>query len=152
MLYCVVLCYTEYRYFVLHCIEMCCVVCYVEHHVILSYHNMYPIISYYIISLITSYYITSHHIHLSHNMKSYHLTISHHIYVTAYIICHPPYVPHTDIDSLDEAGLRTRVAQIAAEFVGRTKWENLRLSQSLKQVEAEVSSKYLTLMLKQRSG
>jgi hypothetical protein len=36
--------------------------------------------------------------------------------------------------------------------VGRTKWENLRLSQSLKQVEAEVSSKYLMLMLKQRSG
>jgi hypothetical protein len=79
-----------------------------------------------------------------YHVRSYHISSCH----TRITSC----PPHTDIDTLDEAGLRTRVAQIAAEFVGRSKWENLRLSQSLKQVEAEVSSKYLMLMLKQRSG
>jgi hypothetical protein len=123
-------------------------------HIIISHHiTRDSILSHLVISQNISYYFTARH------RKEYHIT-----YIISHLILptHPPHTsaphtlpahpPHTDIDTLDEAGLRTRVAQIAAEFVGRTKWENLRLSQSLKQVEAEVSSKYLMLMLKQRSG
>jgi hypothetical protein len=116
-------------------------------HVIISHHMTYNFI---VISPNKSCYITARH------REEYYIT---HIISNLILPTHPPnthilptHPPHTDIDTLDEAGLRTRVAQIAAEFVGRTKWENLRLSQSLKQVEAEVSSKYLMLMLKQRSG
>ena len=57
-----------------------------------------------------------------------------------------------DIDKLDESALRARIALLSDEFISRTKWENLRLSQSAKQVEVEVANKYLQLMLQQRSG
>lgn len=56
-----------------------------------------------------------------------------------------------DLNSLDEQSLRLRLAQLAAEFLERAKWETLRLHQSLKQVEAEMTARYKELMLQQRA-
>ena len=56
-----------------------------------------------------------------------------------------------DLQELDENALRIRVAQLAAEFFERNKWEALRLHNSLKQVEADVTKRYLDLMMHQRS-
>ncbi|KAG5182762.1 mitochondrial inner membrane protein-domain-containing protein [Tribonema minus] len=44
-----------------------------------------------------------------------------------------------DIDKLDEQALRYKVVQLAAEMQNRTKWEALRLQQSLKATEEEAS-------------
>ena len=54
--------------------------------------------------------------------------------------------------TLDEAGLRARLDLLAKEFESRSQLEALKLSQSLNQLEAETSNKYLRLMLQQRSG
>ena len=56
-----------------------------------------------------------------------------------------------DLQELDENALRIRVAQLAAEFFERNKWEALRLHNSLKQVEADVTKRYLDLMMHQRA-
>jgi hypothetical protein len=56
-----------------------------------------------------------------------------------------------DLNDLDENALRQRIVQLSAEFFERTKWDGLRLHSSLKQLESEVSKKYLELMSQQRS-
>eukprot|EP00596_Hydrurales_sp_CCMP1899_P000767 CAMPEP_0119038206 /NCGR_PEP_ID=MMETSP1177-20130426/6958_1 /TAXON_ID=2985 /ORGANISM="Ochromonas sp, Strain CCMP1899" /LENGTH=549 /DNA_ID=CAMNT_0007000449 /DNA_START=426 /DNA_END=2075 /DNA_ORIENTATION=- len=56
-----------------------------------------------------------------------------------------------DLNALDENALRQRIVQLSAEFFERTKWEGLRLHSSLKQLENEVSKKYLEIMSQQRS-
>ena len=55
-----------------------------------------------------------------------------------------------DLHKLDADALRIRMTQLAAEFFERTKWESLRLHQSLRQVETDVARKYLELMNQQR--
>ena len=56
-----------------------------------------------------------------------------------------------DLHTLDANALRTRVAQLAAEFFERTKWEGVRLHQALRLVEAEVSKRYIDLLAQQRA-
>jgi mitofilin len=55
-----------------------------------------------------------------------------------------------DIHTLDSESLKIRLIQLAAELYERTKWEGLRLHQSLKQVEYELSNKYTELLKTQR--
>jgi hypothetical protein len=57
----------------------------------------------------------------------------------------------SDLHTLDEHALRTRVTQLMAEIFERTKWEGIRMSQALKQVETELSRKYMDLMTSQRA-
>jgi hypothetical protein len=56
----------------------------------------------------------------------------------------------SDINELDADALRTRVVQLTAEFFERTKWEGIRLHQTLKQVENEITRRYMDLMQQQR--
>lgn len=56
-----------------------------------------------------------------------------------------------DLHLLDEHALRIRVTQLAAELFERTKWEGVRLHQSLKQVEADLTHRYSDLMVQQRA-
>lgn len=56
-----------------------------------------------------------------------------------------------DLHTLDANALRTRVAQLAAEFFERTKWEGVRMHQALRLVEADVSKRYLDLLAQQRA-
>lgn len=56
-----------------------------------------------------------------------------------------------DLHLLDAPALRTRVAQLAAEFFERTKWEGVRLHQALRLVESEVSKRYIDLLAQQRA-
>lgn len=56
-----------------------------------------------------------------------------------------------DLNTLDANALRTRVAQLAAEFFERTKWEGVRMHQALRLVEADVSKRYLDLLAQQRA-
>lgn len=56
-----------------------------------------------------------------------------------------------NLSSLDEAELRERITQLAAEFFERTKWEGLRLHESLKQLEGELTDKYTGIMNEQRA-
>jgi mitofilin len=56
-----------------------------------------------------------------------------------------------DLHLLDAPALRTRVAQLAAEFFERTKWEGVRMHQALRLVEAEVSKRYIDLLAQQRA-
>jgi len=56
-----------------------------------------------------------------------------------------------DLNQLDAAALRTRVTQLAAEFFERTKWEGVRLHQSMRQVEHDVTRRYIDLMAQQRA-
>ena len=56
-----------------------------------------------------------------------------------------------DLEGLDESGLRMRIAQLASEFFERTKWEGIRLHQSLRQIESDLSRRYLDLLAEQRS-
>ena len=56
-----------------------------------------------------------------------------------------------DLHELDENALRTRVTQLAAEFFERTKWEGVRVHQSIKQVENELQRKYHDLLKQQRA-
>ena len=45
----------------------------------------------------------------------------------------------------------TRVTQLAAEFFERTKWEGVRLHQSLRKVEEEIGRKYKDILAQQRA-
>ena len=56
----------------------------------------------------------------------------------------------SDLHELDENALRTRVTQLAAEFFERTKWEGVRVYQSIQQVEADITKKYDELLRQQR--
>jgi hypothetical protein len=56
-----------------------------------------------------------------------------------------------DLHTLDANALRTRVAQLAAEFFERTKWEGVRMHQALRLVESEVSKRFIDLMNQQRA-
>ena len=56
----------------------------------------------------------------------------------------------SDLHELDENALRTRVTQLAAEFFERTKWEGVRVHQSIKQVEGELQRKYSEILKHQR--
>lgn len=55
-----------------------------------------------------------------------------------------------DLHLLDENTLRLRIKHVVAELFDRLAWEDLRLSQSLKGVQAELTEKYSDLMSKQR--
>mmetsp|Transcript_18944 Transcript_18944/g.23862 ORF Transcript_18944/g.23862 Transcript_18944/m.23862 type:complete len:596 (+) Transcript_18944:91-1878(+) len=55
-----------------------------------------------------------------------------------------------DLDRLDREGLRYRIIQLAAELQERTKWEALRLHESLKQAQDESSRRYNDLLRQQR--
>ena len=56
----------------------------------------------------------------------------------------------SDLHELDEHALRTRVTQLAAEFFERTKWEGVRVHQTIKQVEGDLSRRYDELLKEQR--
>lgn len=56
-----------------------------------------------------------------------------------------------DLEHMNEDQLRLRIAQLASEFFERTKWEGIRLHQSLRQLEADLSKKYIDLLAEQRS-
>ena len=56
----------------------------------------------------------------------------------------------SDLHELDEHALRTRVTQLAAEFFERTKWEGVRVHQTIKQVESDLSRRYDELLKEQR--
>ena len=55
-----------------------------------------------------------------------------------------------DIQKVDQETLKIRLIQLAADLYERTKWEGIRLHQSLKQVEYELSNKYSELLKTQR--
>jgi hypothetical protein len=65
---------------------------------------------------------------------------------------------HSDVEKhllqgladLDEAALRTRLAQLIAEALERNKWEPVRSAQALRKLSADVSDKYAALMAQQR--
>jgi len=57
----------------------------------------------------------------------------------------------SDLYELDENALRTRVTQLAAEFFERTKWEGVRVHQSIKQVEHDLHRRFTDLMKQQRA-
>lgn len=56
-----------------------------------------------------------------------------------------------DIHTLDEHALRVRIKQLASEMFERLAWEDLRMNQSLKGVQTELSEKYIDLMNRQRN-
>jgi len=56
-----------------------------------------------------------------------------------------------DIHLLDENTLRLRIKHVVAELFDRLAWEDLRLTQSLKGVQAELTEKFSDLMSKQRA-
>ena len=49
----------------------------------------------------------------------------------------------SDLDSLSNAQLKARVAQLAAEMKDRTKWEAVRLKEFLAMKEKETADKYV---------
>lgn len=55
-----------------------------------------------------------------------------------------------DLHTLDAAALRLRVSQLTAELFERMSWENIRLTQSVHQVEQELHEKYTKLLKKQK--
>lgn len=55
-----------------------------------------------------------------------------------------------ELDHLDNATLRSRVYQLASELIDRTKWEAIRLQQSMKQIEADLNQYYSAQLSKQR--
>lgn len=55
-----------------------------------------------------------------------------------------------ELESLDENQLRLRVAQLTSEFFERTKWEGIRLHQSLRELENDITHRYLDLLAEQR--
>ncbi len=55
-----------------------------------------------------------------------------------------------DLHTLDAAALRLRVSQLTAELFERMSWENIRLTQSVHQVEQELHEKYSKLLKKQK--
>ena len=56
-----------------------------------------------------------------------------------------------DLEHMNEDQLRVRITQLASEFFERTKWEGIRLHQSLRTLEADLSKKYIDLLAEQRS-
>lgn len=54
-----------------------------------------------------------------------------------------------DLDKLDEVALRKRIISLVAEFTEKSRWEAVKLHQSLKHVEKEVADHYSALMAKQ---
>jgi len=56
-----------------------------------------------------------------------------------------------DLYLLDEKTLRLRIKHVVAELFDRLAWEDLRLSQSLKGVQAELTEKFSVLMSTQRA-
>lgn len=55
-----------------------------------------------------------------------------------------------NLNNLDAPALRIRLSQMASELFERISWENIRLSRSLKEVEAELGDRYTELMKQQR--
>lgn len=55
-----------------------------------------------------------------------------------------------DLHTLDASALRLRVSQLTAELFERMSWENIRLTQSVHQVEQELHEKYSKLLKKQK--
>ena len=51
-----------------------------------------------------------------------------------------------DLEHMNEDQLRLRVAQLASEFFERTKWEGIRLHQSLRQLEGDITKRYYYCM------
>jgi hypothetical protein len=56
-----------------------------------------------------------------------------------------------DLQTLDEHALRLRVAKLSSEFFERSKWEGIRLHQSLRQLEHDITRRYLDLLAEQRT-
>ena len=56
-----------------------------------------------------------------------------------------------DLEHMNEDQLRIRITQLASEFFERTKWEGIRLHQSLRTLEADLSKRYIDLLAEQRS-
>jgi hypothetical protein len=54
-----------------------------------------------------------------------------------------------DVHQLNEHDLRIRIKQLATEMFERLAWEDLRMTQSLKGVQAELTEKYTDLMHRQ---
>jgi hypothetical protein len=55
-----------------------------------------------------------------------------------------------DVHLLDEHTLRLRIKQLATEMFERLAWEDLRMNQSLKGVQSELTEKFTDLMTRQR--
>ena len=55
-----------------------------------------------------------------------------------------------DVEHMSEVALRVRLAQLAAELADRTKWEGIRLHESLKQAEATLASHYADQLQNER--
>jgi hypothetical protein len=55
-----------------------------------------------------------------------------------------------DVHQLNEHDLRIRIKQLATEMFERLAWEDLRLNQSLKGLQAELTEKYTDLMRRQQ--
>ena len=55
-----------------------------------------------------------------------------------------------DVHTLSEHDLRIRIKQLATEMFERLAWEDVRMTQSLKGVQSELSTKYADLMARQR--
>lgn len=56
-----------------------------------------------------------------------------------------------DLESLDIQALRSKFIQVTSEYFERNRWEGIRLHQAMKQIENEVSRKYLELLRQQRN-
>ena len=54
------------------------------------------------------------------------------------------------LGELDKKGLRTRIAQLTAEALERSKWAPVRKSQALRKLSADISEKYTSLLSQQR--
>jgi mitofilin len=57
-----------------------------------------------------------------------------------------------DLHTLDSDALRVRVTQLAVELFDRTRWEGIRLQQSLKQAEMQLLQQFEEHMAKERSA
>eukprot|EP01041_Mallomonas_annulata_P006285 gene6285-12729_t len=55
-----------------------------------------------------------------------------------------------DLSQASAADLRVRVTQLTSELVDRTKWEAVRIQQTIKQMETELSHQYIEMMAQQR--
>ena len=54
------------------------------------------------------------------------------------------------LESLDEDGLKMRIARLTAEALERSKWAPVRKQQTLRKLSADISEKYNNLLLQQR--
>jgi len=55
-----------------------------------------------------------------------------------------------NLDQLDDAQLRVRLAQLTAEVMERSKWQSVRVNQAIRRLTADVSERYAKLMAQQR--